>query len=297
MEYRQLGRSDLHISRIGFGSMSLDPAASGQNELIHQAIGLGINFFDTADLYNKGMNETMLGNALLGKREKLVLATKVGNQWNADDNDFHWNPSRKHILQSIDESLGRLRTDYIDLYQLHGGTTDDNTEETIDAFETLVRSGKIRYYGISSIRPNVIRRWIALSNMASVMMQYSLLDTRPEESCLTELQQANVGVLARGTVAGGLLAGKPAKVYLGRATDDVEKAATLISRFAGKNSPAAVAIQYVLQHPAITTAVVGIRTENQLQDAIAAATVEISPSTYLELHNALTPIVYTQHRN
>src|SRR6202034_3432729 len=98
-------------------------------------------------------------------------------------------------------------TDYIDLYQLHGGTIDDPIDETIEAFELLQQQGKIRYYGISSIRPNVISEYVQRSNIISVMMQYSLLDRRPEESCLQLLQQNNIGVLARGSVAGGLLAG------------------------------------------------------------------------------------------
>ena len=157
MKYRQLGNSDLKISEISFGCMSLEEDFNHTQKLIHKGIDSGINYFDTADLYQKGTNELMLGAAIKNRRDKVIIGTKVGNQLREDGNGWDWNPSKKYIIRAVEQSLARLQTDYIDLYQLHGGTIDDPIDETIDAFETLKKEGKIRYYGISSIRPNVIR--------------------------------------------------------------------------------------------------------------------------------------------
>src|SRR5690349_20993713 len=126
MQYKQLGSSDLHISRIGFGCMSLSPDKEEESiQMIDRAIESGINYFDTADLYNRGMNEKLVGNALKSKRDKVIIATKVGNQWRADGSGWDWNPTKEYIIKSVEESLARLQTEYIDLYQLHGGTIDD----------------------------------------------------------------------------------------------------------------------------------------------------------------------------
>ena len=163
MEYKTLGKSALNISRIGFGCMSLQLDNNDNEKLIHQAVELGINYFDTADLYDKGLNEELIGKALKHKRSQSIIATKVGNQWKQDGSGWVWNASKQYILQAVEESLQRLQTDYIDLYQLHGGTLDDNIDETIEAFELLQQQGKIRYYGISSIRPNVIREYVKRS--------------------------------------------------------------------------------------------------------------------------------------
>ena len=199
MEYCILGKSALNISRLGFGCMSLDPADPEAENILHMALDAGINYFDTADLYNKGQNEIMLGRAFRNKRKELILATKVGNQWRSDGSGWDWNPSKKYILSSVDQSLERLQTDYIDLYQLHGGTIEDPIDDVIEAFELLKSAGKIRYYGISSIRPNVIRQYIKRSSIISVMMQYSLLDRRPEEEMFSLLKDNQIGVLARGS--------------------------------------------------------------------------------------------------
>ncbi len=208
--------------------VSLEKSYNENQRLLHRAIDMGVNYFDTADLYNSGENEILVGKALRSKRQGIFLATKVGNQMRPDGSGWDWNPSKKYILEAVEDSLRRLQTDYIDLYQLHGGTIEDPIDETIEAFEILKEQGKIRAYGISSIRPNVIRQYVKRSNIVSVMMQYSLLDRRPEENCLPLLQEHQIGVMVRGAVAKGLLAGKPSKSYLGYQQEDVEKLVKVI---------------------------------------------------------------------
>src|SRR5450432_3024368 len=269
MDYRMLGDSDLKISRIGFGTMSLEPDNHSAIHLLHQALDKGINYFDTADMYQKGLNEALLGKAFKGKRDQLILGTKVGNIWRPDGSGWDWKPSKKYILSEIENSLQRLQTDYIDLYQLHGGTLDDPIDEIIEAFEWLKMQGKIRYYGLSSIRPNVIREYVKKSSIVSVMMQYSLLDRRPEEEMLPFLQDHAIGVLARGTVAKGLLISKPPEPYLNYSSEQIGSASLKVKEpsYDGRSAES-VAIHYVLDHPSITSVVIGIRTEAQLKDAV-----------------------------
>ncbi len=298
MKYNSLGATNLRISEISLGCMSLPTQESENISIVHRAIDLGINFFDTADIYQHGTNETLLGKALKGKRNKVVLASKVGNVNRADGSGLDWNPSKKHILESIDGSLQRLQTDYLDLYQLHGGTIQDNIDETIEAFELLKKQGKIRHYGTSSIRPNVIREYVKRSSIVSVMMQYSLLDRRPEEECLELLHRNDISVLARGILAQGLLVNKPAKPYLGLTAEDVENAAAAIkSVSANKRSAAQTAIRYVLRHPAITSAVIGVRNASQLEEAVKASDTPILTLNDLDLvKNSIPVITYKEHR-
>jgi aryl-alcohol dehydrogenase-like predicted oxidoreductase len=298
MKYHQLGKSNLQISTIGFGCMSLSDNQSANEQILHRAIGLGINYFDTADLYQKGWNETSVGKALKEKRNQVIIATKVGNQWRPDGSGWDWNPNKDYIFQCAEESLKRLQTDYIDLYQLHGGTIDDPIDDTIAAFEQLQQEGKIRYYGISSIRPNVIREYVKRSNIVSVMMQYSVLDRRPEETCLSLLQQHHIGVLARGPVAQGLLVDKPAKPYLNYSAGQVQQAAAAVHAVSNAQRNAAQsAIQFVLQHPAVAAAIPGIRTMHQLEEAVQALDVPVLTNNDMRvLQNAIPVNYYEQHR-
>jgi aryl-alcohol dehydrogenase-like predicted oxidoreductase len=298
MNYQLLGKSSLLISKIGFGCMSLKPDQKDFNTIIDAAIDLGINYFDTADLYDKGLNETLLGKAFKGKRDKVIIATKAGNQWRADGSGWDWNPRKEYILKCVDESLKRLQIDYIDLYQSHGGTMEDNIDETIEAYEILLKQGKIRYYGLSSIRPNVIREFIKKSNIVSVMTQYSLLDRRPEESTLQLLHEHNIGVLVRGSVATGLLINKPAKPYLNYNESQIADAANAVkSVSSNKRNAAQTAIQYILKNPAVTSVIVGIRMMDQLREAVETVnTPGLTEEETEILREAVPANFYEQHR-
>ncbi|KAF6562819.1 aldo/keto reductase [Paenibacillus sp. EKM202P] len=282
MKKNRLGSSDLLVGEIGLGCMSIGTEEQQAVYLIHEALDRGVNLLDTADLYQHGRNEEIVGAAIRGRRQDVILATKVGNRRIPGQEGWGWDPSKKYILSAVKESLRRLGTDYIDLYQLHGGTIDDPIDETIEAFEQLQQEGVIRYYGISSIRPHVIREYVERSNIVSVMNQYSLLDRRAEEEVLSLLQERGISVIARGPVASGVLADKgeekAAKGYL-----DYEEAELLDMRkqlkaFAGpERSMEQTAIRYSLSHPAVAAVIPGASSLGQLEHNISAA--DIAPLT------------------
>jgi aryl-alcohol dehydrogenase-like predicted oxidoreductase len=312
MKYRKLGKSELMISEIGLGCMSIPSYDEKKGiSIIHRALDLGINYFDTADLYDRGANESVLGSAIKWKRDQVILATKVGNQWKEGESGWQWNPTKEYILKAVDESLKRLQTDYIDLYQLHGGTIEDPIDETIGAFEYLKAVGKIRYYGISSIRPNVIREYVRRSEITSVLMQYSLADRRPEEEVLNLLHENNIGVLARGSLAQGMLVNKEAKEYLGHPAGEIAYAAGVIKKIckgneAGamskqdvkeKHTAAQTAIRYVLQHPALTSAIVGVSRLEQLEEIAGTSDGEqLTEQELWLLASSIPALRYEQHR-
>jgi aryl-alcohol dehydrogenase-like predicted oxidoreductase len=278
--------------------MSLGTDHDANARLLHAAMDKGINFFDTADLYEKGFNEETVGRAFKEKRHKVIIATKVGNQWRKDGSGWDWNPTKEYILNAVEDSLKRLQTEYIDLYQLHGGTIEDPIDDTIEAFELLKLQGKIRYYGISSIRPNVIREYVKRSKMISVMMQYSLLDRRPEEECLNLLKDNSIGVLARGSLAGGLLVSKRAKEYLTYSSNQVSRAKEAVKIVADDSrTRTETALKFVLNHKAITSAVVGIRNLEQLQLSMAANnSAPLTDEEVKALWKVLEPNRYDSHR-
>ncbi|MBX2873435.1 MAG: aldo/keto reductase [Saprospiraceae bacterium] len=297
MEYKQLGNSALNVSRLSLGGMSFHTEEQAR-PIIHEALDLGINYFDTADLYDKGENERIIGKLLKEQRQHIILATKVGNQWREDGSGWDWNPSKTYIKAAVKESLKRLQTDYIDLYQLHGGTIDDPIDETIEAFEELRQEGWIRAYGISSIRHNVIREYVQRSKIISNMMQYSLFDRRPEEFALDHLANHSVGVLVRGGIAKGLLANKAARAYLGHEISVVKEVQDLLDgQLSGEQQRGHLALAYCWQHPAVASIVIGASSAEQLrQNAEAIKHQPLDLRLYQELQANTPRWQYEKHR-
>ncbi|MFG6114439.1 aldo/keto reductase [Halobacillus sp. MO56] len=306
MNKRQLGNSDLHVSEISLGCMNLGTDETKAKDIIDRALDAGINYVDTADLYDFGENEKIVGKAIQHRRQDVILGTKVGNNFDKEKKDWHWDPSKEHIKKGVKDSLQRLQTDYIDLYQLHGGTIDDNMDETIEAFEDLKQEGLIREYGISSIRPNVIREYVERSSIVSVMMQYNAFDRRPEEEMLDLLHTNNISVLARGPLAKGMLSNKGAKVVESKAKDGfleysyeemlalTEKLEDYVNEERTLNT---LALQYVLHHPAVATAVFGASSVEQLEENLEF--LESAPLTeqiFGEIQAMTSPITYQKHR-
>ena len=298
MKRNRLGNSELFVSEIGLGCMSLGTDPGHAADLLHRALELGVTLFDTADLYDAGLNEELVGRALKSVRDRVVVASKVGNRWRQDGSGWDWDPSKAYIKRAVQDSLRRLGIDTIDLYQLHGGTIDDPIDDTIEAFEELQAEGLIRYYGISSIRPNVIREYLRRSNIVTVMMQYSLLDRRPEEEALELIQERGVSVIVRGPVAKGLLAHKPAKDYLDHDRASVAEAQRALDEVSGpQRSRSQTALSYPLAHPAVATLVPGASSLSQLEENVAAAEAPPLAVTDLERLRARVPArTYRQHR-
>jgi len=306
MEKNRLGNSDLFVSKMGLGCMSLGTDEKKAGEIIKEALDHGINYLDTADLYDFGRNEEIVGQALKGQRDKVILATKVGNRWTPGKEGWEWDPSKEHIKSGVKDSLKRLQTDYIDLYQLHGGTIEDPTDEAIEAFEELKKEGYIREYGISSIRPNVFKRFSESSAIVSVMIQYSMLDTRPEEY-LDFLASNNISVVARGPLAKGLLSNKglekakekaKEKGYMNYSYEELVELIRKLHDTIQDRPLQSVALHYCLAHPTVAAVIPGASSVEQVRANISA--MEYPPLTESEMEKLKTFLKqshYDSHRN
>ena len=298
----RLGKSDIYISELTLGCMSLDVDDSDSAKIINLALDRGINHLDTADLYQFGKNEKMIGEIIKERRQDIILTTKVGNHFNSNTKSWFWDPSKEYIYQAVDASLQRLQTDYIDLYLLHGGTIDDPIDETIEAFEQLKKSGKIRAYGISSIRPNVIHEYLKRSSIDAIMMQYNMLDQRPAE--LLDLLYTNrVSILARGPFAKGMLSNQALDYITEKGKDGYlnytrDELLLTVQNLRNLNVPLTkLSLQFVLHHPAVSSAVFGVSTLDQLNDNLKYAHITPLEAEFLKTIKQLTkPVFYTSHR-
>lgn len=302
LKKNRLGKSDIFVSALTLGCMSLGTDKQKAIKMIHQAIDAGINHLDTADLYDFGMNEEIVGAAIKQKREQIVLTTKVGNHFDTQTKSWYWDPSKKYIEAAVEKSLRRLETDYIDLYLLHGGTIEDRSEETIETFEKLKRKGIIRAYGISSIRPNVIAEYVKHANIDAVMMQYSLLDRRPEP-LLKMLAEHRISVLARGPLAKGLLTNHPLQQLAKKEQQgflqysEKELQQTLQKLLTLKEPITKLALQYILTHPTVATALFGASSMNQLEENLQYKNVTpMNNELYNKLQKITKQFVYTDHQ-
>ena len=273
MQKRKLGNSSIHISEISLGCMSLPSSVQEAKPIINMAIDNGINYFDTADLYDRGVNEEIVGELVKNHRQNIILATKVGNRWYEENNNWYWDPSPAHIEKGLKESLKRLKTDYVDVYQLHGGTKDDPWDDIIDTFERLKEAGYIREYGISSIRPNVFIPFLQNSSAISNMMQYSLLDRRPEE-WFESIDKSSASIVTRGSIAKGLLTNEwsqrleKTNGYMNYTKEDVNKMLTRLQE--EYSNIHALSIAFNLSHSQVSSTVIGARTREQLLSSLKA---------------------------
>jgi len=284
MKMNRLGKSQLMVGEIGLGWMTLGTDEQKAVSIIHRALDRGVNFLDTADLYDAGRNEELVGKAIKGRRDKVIVATKVGNRRIPGKEGWVWDPSKEYILSAVKESLKRLGTDYIDLYQLHGGTINDPIDETIEAFEQLKREGVIREYGISSIRPNVIREYAARSGIVSVMNPVSILDRRAEEEVLPLLSSRGISVIARGPVAGGLLAESKTvdKGHLDYSAEEIRELREKLRELTGPGrSLTQLAIRFSLSEPGVAVVIPGASSIEQLDHNLDAA--DLPPLTEEEI--------------
>ena len=294
-------KSGIEISELGLGCMSLGTDYKKAQLIIESAIDNGITYFDTADIYDQGVNEEIVGKALkkYQNRDDIVIGTKVGNRL-TDDGHMTWDPSKKHIKESVKGSLKRLGLNHLDLYQLHGGTIDDPLDETISAFDELKQEGYIRAYGISSIRPNVIDYYLKNSQIETLMSQFNLIDNRPE-SLINDVHDKQVKILARGPVFKGLLTSKSVDVIDEKFENGVldytqdELGSTIASIKELESNLTALSFKYLTSHDAMGSIIVGASNVEQLEENVRNYYKEISLDQIKSARNRVKDIEYTQH--
>lgn len=296
-------KSGIEISEIGLGCMSLGTNYAQAEPIIERAIEHGITYFDTADIYDKGINEEIVGQALkkYQNRDDIVIGTKVGNHL-ADDGSTFWDPSKKYIKTAVKSSLQRLGLNHLDLYQLHGGTIDDPLDETISAFDDLKKEGVIRAYGISSIRPNVIDYYLEHSEIETLMSQLNLIDNRPE-ALLNAIHAKNVKVLARGPVFKGLLTANSNHALDSKFRDGVfeysnqELGETIASVKEVESNLTGLTFKYLTSKDPIGSIIVGASSIEQLDENINnyEASKEISFEILKAARGRVKNLEYTQH--
>jgi aryl-alcohol dehydrogenase-like predicted oxidoreductase len=299
MKYRELGQTGMHVSAIGLGTMVHAGHFGAMKDseslsAIETALDLGVNFIDTSDAYGAGYSETLLGNALKGKRDKVILATKGGNVMVGPNRGKRiFDP--EYISRVMDESLQRLQTDYIDLYQLHNPTVDViERGEVWQMLERAKQAGKIRHYGVSI---NTMEEGIAAvkdGRAEAIQVEYNLLAQEPREKIFPLAEQANVGIIARVPLKRGILTGKMtladesrfqgedvrARSFKGEAfAKELAKADQLRFLVHGpiKNLCQA-AIAFCIAHPAVSVVIPGARNAEQMRENAAGADVDIPPA-------------------
>jgi aryl-alcohol dehydrogenase-like predicted oxidoreductase len=320
MRYNQLGRTGLLVSELCFGTMTFagkgfwkvigEQPQTVANNLVGQALEAGINFFDTANVYSEGESEKLLGAALGNRRHEVVIATKVRGRMGPGPNEVGL--SRGHIMQSVEDSLRRLNTDYIDLYQIHGFDALTPLEETLRALDDLVRAGKVRYIGCSNLAAWQLAKalWLSdkqqLHRFETLQAYYTIAGRDLERELVPLLQDQRLGLLVWSPLAGGLLAGKfyrdgegPADAR--RANFDFppvnkERAFNILDvlremALEREASVAQLALSWLLHQPVVTSVIIGAKNEAQLADNLKAPDVELSADELARLDevSALPP--------
>jgi aryl-alcohol dehydrogenase-like predicted oxidoreductase len=320
MEYRQLGRSGLRVSALSLGTMTLGDRgpdapvgmtdATGAARQIDLCLDAGVNLVDTADIYSSGVSEEILGRVLRGRRNRVLLATKARFSTGVGPNDAGL--SRHHLIEACEASLHRLQTDHIDLYQVHQWDGHTPLEETLDALDTLVRSGKVRYVGCSNYSAWQVMKALCVSErrglqrFVSQQIHYTLQAREAEYELVPLALDQGLGILVWSPLAGGLLSGKyrrdreaPAgsrhlsdwdepPVYDADRLYDIVDVLVEIGE-AHSVSAAQVAIGWLLGRPGVTSVVIGARTDEQLADNLAAAELELSAEERSRLDEISAP--------
>jgi len=315
MDYRLLGRTGVSVSPLCLGTMMF--GAWGNQDvddsirIIHHALDAGINFVDTADVYSGGESEEILGKALAGRRDEVVLATKFFMPMGTAPNQS--GGSRKWIMQEVENSLRRLGTDYLDLYQVHRPSALMDVEETLGALTDLVRQGKVRYIGSSSysgsqiVEAQVASRDRNLARFVTEQPPYSILVRGIEEDVLPTTQRYGMGTLSYSPLAGGWLSGKWRKDAAPTATSAARPSARfdmasvanqqkleVVDALAQVADEAGItlielALAFVINHPGITSAIIGPRTMEQLVSQLPAADVTLSTEILDRIDELVAP--------
>lgn len=293
LRLRTLGKSNLNITEIGFGLWAAGGDQWGATDdqqvfdAIDYALDRSMNFYDTADVYGSGHSEELLGHAMRGRRDKFIVATKIG--WRDFDGERGQTAytSLEKFIAGVESNLQRLGTDYIDLIQSHINFRDPTMEIFVEGFERLQRDGKVKAYGLSTSDFEYIKAFNADGGCASLQIDYSILNRTAEQEIFPYCQEHNIGVIVRGGLAMGILAGKftpetrfsegdfrrrwhenpdEYEIFL----NDLQIVEQLRSLATPERSLAHLALQFTLHHPAVTTVIPGIKDVAQAQKNIAA---------------------------
>jgi aryl-alcohol dehydrogenase-like predicted oxidoreductase len=303
MRYRTLGRTGIKVSPYALGTLmfatsvgNADPADSAR--VLHKALDAGINFVDTADVY--GDSEEVVGQALKGRRDDVVLATKFGRPIGDDPN--HQGTSRRWIMTAVENSLRRLQTDYIDLYQIHRPDPSTAMEETLSALTDLIHSGKVRAIGTSGLPPSEIveAQWVSvrrhLTRFHTEQPAYSLLNRGIEREVLPVAQRFGLGTLVWGPLGQGLLTGRVRKGGpndLSRARFfkhlNDEHRLDVVEQLIALAADAGLPMTFTITHPGVTSALLGARTETQLDDLLAGIDVTLSDDILTRIDEIVPP--------
>ncbi|WP_428910847.1 aldo/keto reductase [Niallia sp. Krafla_26] len=316
MKYRHLGTSGLRVSALGLGGNSFGKRADKDTSIriIHQALHQGINLIDTANIYSGTKSEEIIGEALADRRHEVIIATKAGLPCGQGPNDK--GSSRYHIQREIEGSLKRLRTDYIDLYQIHSFDPNTPLEETLRALDDLVKSGKVRYIGASNYAAWELMKAIGisdkqgLSRFVTVQQSYSLADRTPEQELIPCCLDQGVGIIPYFPLAGGLLTGKygdgkqipvgsrldkDPNSNIGKRLDD--KHLQLVKQVAqsAKNldtTPAALSLAWLLSRSVVSSIIVGATSEEQVIENLRCLSLNLDSTTIEALDHASNPFRY-----
>ncbi len=312
MKYRTLGRTGIKVSpyclgAMMFGAVGGNPDHDDAIRIIHKALDAGINFIDTADRYSQGESEEIVGKALKGRRDNVVLATKVNNPMGDDPNQQ--GNSRRWLIREVETSLRRLQTDHIDLYLIHRPSPDTDIEETLSALTDLMRSGKVRAIGSSTFPASEIveAQWVAerraLARFRVEQPPYSILSRGIEREVLPVCERYGMGVmvwspLAKGMLAGRYRKGQPlpdslrARVMPKQMSDEhrLDAVEQLISIAAEAGMPLThLALGFVMAHPGVTSAIIGPRTMEQLDDLLDGVGVTLDDGVLDQIDKIVPP--------
>ena len=307
MKYRRLGTSGLEVSALGLGTNAFGKRADRETSirLIHQALDSGVNFIDTANIYASSESERIIGEALADRRQGVVLATKAGLVRGEGPNAS--GSSRLHLQQELEQSLKRLKTDYVDLYQIHTFDPYTPLEETLRTLDDMVRAGKVRYIGASNYAAWELMKAIGISESRgwtkyiSTQVSYSLADRTPEQELVPMCTDQGVGIIPYFPLAGGILSGKYHSVKeapagsradtdpnFGRFLDEERIAlGRQVSRLAADRATSASARSraWLMTRPAGSTVIVGATRPEQLEDNLRSVSVDLDPELLTQLND------------
>jgi aryl-alcohol dehydrogenase-like predicted oxidoreductase len=311
MQYRALGKTGIKVSPYCLGAMMFGGLGNADHDdcirIIHKALDFGINFIDTADRYSRGESEEIVGKALKGRRDNIVLATKVHGPMGEDPNQQ--GNSRRWIMQAVEASLRRLQTDHIDLYQIHRPSPETDIEETLSVLTDLMRAGKVRAIGSSTFPASEIveAQWVAerrgLARFRTEQPPYSILNRSTEREVLPVCQTYGMGVLVWSPLAKGMLTGRyrrgqpmpdslrvkafPEQMADDRNLDAVERLIPIAE--AAGFSLTHMGMAFAMAHPGVTSAILGPRTMQQLDDLLAGADVVLSDEILDRIDEVVAP--------